>query len=79
MDTLERKEKRLAFLRELYNIGIESVYKQMDRKNNNQTSESYILKFASEEVILSEQQLINECYKGTYTDSVKKILNNKLI
>jgi hypothetical protein len=31
MDTLERKEKRLEFLRELYNIGIESVYKQMDR------------------------------------------------
>ena len=31
MDTIERKEKRLAFLRELYNIGIESVYKQMDR------------------------------------------------
>ena len=31
MDMLERKEKRLAFLRELYNIGIESVYKQMDR------------------------------------------------
>ena len=31
MDTLERKEKRLAFLRELYNISIESVYKQMDR------------------------------------------------
>ena len=29
MDTLERKEKRLEFLRELYNIGIESVYKQM--------------------------------------------------
>ena len=31
MDTLERKEKRLAFLRELYNRGVESVYKQMDR------------------------------------------------
>ena len=31
MDTLERKEKRLAFLRELYSRGIESVYKQMDR------------------------------------------------
>lgn len=31
MDTLERKEKRLAFLRELYSHGIESVYKQMDR------------------------------------------------
>ena len=31
MDTLERKEKRLAFLRELYSHGVESVYKQMDR------------------------------------------------
>lgn len=34
MDTLERKEKRLAFLRELYNISIESVYKQMDRTSD---------------------------------------------
>lgn len=31
MDTLERKEKRLAFLRELYSRGVESVYNQMDR------------------------------------------------
>ena len=31
MDTLERKEKRLAFLRELYSRGVESVYHQMDR------------------------------------------------
>jgi hypothetical protein len=31
MDTLERKEKRLAFLRELYNRGVESVYHQLDR------------------------------------------------
>jgi hypothetical protein len=31
MDTLERKEKRLAFLRELYSRGVESVSKQMDR------------------------------------------------
>jgi len=54
------------------------VYKQTDRRNINQTSESYVLKFASEEVILSEQQLIAECYKGTYTDAVKKILSNKL-
>jgi hypothetical protein len=54
------------------------IYKQMDRKNNNQTSESYVLKFASEEVVLSEQQLITECYKGTYTDAVKKILSYKL-
>jgi hypothetical protein len=31
MDTLERKEKRLAFLRELYSHGIESVYHQLHR------------------------------------------------
>jgi hypothetical protein len=31
LSTLERKEKRLAFLRELYSNGVESVYRQMDR------------------------------------------------
>jgi len=31
LSQLERKEKRLAFLRELYGSGVESVYRQMDR------------------------------------------------
>ena len=31
MDTLEKKEKRLAFLRELHKRGVEMVYSQMDR------------------------------------------------
>jgi len=31
LSQLERKEKRLAFLRELYSSGVESVYRQMDR------------------------------------------------
>lgn len=31
LSTLERKEKRLAFLRELYSRGVESVYHQLDR------------------------------------------------
>jgi len=31
LSQLERKEKRLAFLRELYINGVESVYRQMDR------------------------------------------------
>lgn len=31
LSPLERKEKRLAFLRDIHKIGIESVYKQMDR------------------------------------------------
>ena len=54
------------------------IYQQSDRKNKNQTSEIYVLKFASEEIVLSEQQTLSECYKGTYTDIVKKILVNKL-
>jgi hypothetical protein len=37
MDTLERKEKRLAFLRELYSRGVESVYHQLDRTCNEVT------------------------------------------
>jgi hypothetical protein len=32
------------------------IYKQSDRKNKNQTSEIYVLKFASEEIILSEHK-----------------------
>lgn len=31
LSPLKRKEKRLAFLRELYSNGVESVYRQMDR------------------------------------------------
>ena len=31
LSQLERKEKRLEFLRELYSSGIESVYHQLDR------------------------------------------------
>jgi|TARA_R110000868_G_scaffold286050_2_gene546544 hypothetical protein len=54
------------------------VYKQTDRRLINQTSESYVLRFASEEIILSEQQLLAECFKGTYTDISKRILATKL-
>ena len=31
MESLERKEKRLEFLRELHKRGVEIVYDQMDR------------------------------------------------
>jgi len=54
------------------------VYKQTDRKNINQTSESYVLRFASDEIILHEQQQLNECYKGTYTEIAANILTTKL-
>lgn len=34
MESLERKEKRLEFLRELHKRGVEIVYDQMDRTCN---------------------------------------------
>lgn len=54
------------------------VYKQSDRENLNQNSEKYILHFVSDELIYSDQQLINQAYKTTYDDVVKKILINYL-
>jgi len=55
------------------------VYSQSDRVNINQTSESYILNFASDEIVLSEQQTLAECYKGTYTQIAQKIITSKLL
>ena len=37
MDTLERKEKRLKFLNELYNRGIDTVGPQIERIGNEVT------------------------------------------
>jgi len=55
------------------------IYSQTNRTNINQQSESYILNFASDESILSEQQTISECYKGTYTQIAQKIITSKLL
>ena len=54
------------------------IYKQTDRENLNQNSERYILHFVSDEMIYSDQQLINQAYKTTYDDVVKKILTSYL-
>lgn len=54
------------------------VYKQTDRRNRNQNSESYILHFVSDELIFSEQQKVNQSYESTYSDVVEKILTNYL-
>ena len=51
------------------------VYKQSDRENVNQNSEKYILHFVSDEMMFSDQQLVNQAYKTTYSDIVKKILS----
>lgn len=54
------------------------IYKQSDRKNINQTSESYILHFVSDELIYSDQKKVNQSYETTYSDIINKILTNEL-
>lgn len=54
------------------------IYKQSERKNLTQNSETYNLEFVSDEFIFSDQQRINQSYKSTYTDIVQKILTNYL-
>jgi hypothetical protein len=54
------------------------IYKQSERENVNQNSEIYILYFASDELVYSEQQKINQSFTGTYSDIVKVVLKNYL-
>jgi hypothetical protein len=54
------------------------IYKQTDRETLNKNSERYILHFVSDEMIFSEQQLVNQAYKTTYDDVARKILLNYL-
>lgn len=55
-----------------------AIFSQTDRKSINQTSESYILKFVSEELLLSEQQRVSQYYDGTYSDAIFSILRDYL-
>ena len=50
------------------------IYKQSNRKNANQNSESYILHFVSDELMYSDQQKINQSYEASYSTIVEKIL-----
>lgn len=54
------------------------IYKQSDRKNQNLTTQAYVLHFVSDELMYSDQQKINQSFEGTYSDIVKKILMNNL-
>jgi hypothetical protein len=54
------------------------IYKQSDRKNINQTSESYILHFVSDELFISDQDKVNQSYETTYSDIINKILTKNL-
>jgi hypothetical protein len=54
------------------------IFKFSDRKNINQNSEIYILHFASEELIYSEQQKVNQAYNGLYSDIATSVLKDYL-
>lgn len=50
------------------------IYKQSDRTNQNQNTESYTLHFVSDEQIYSDQQRINQSYTKSYSDIVNRIM-----
>jgi hypothetical protein len=54
------------------------IYKQSKRFNNTQNTESYILHFVSDELIFSDQNLINQSYENTYSEIIKNIMEDYL-
>lgn len=50
------------------------IYKQSDRINDGQTTETFILNFVSDELMYSDQQRVTQSYDLTYTQIVEKIL-----
>jgi len=54
------------------------IYNISDRRNKNQTTETYVLHFVSDEFILSEQKKVNQSYETTYSDVVSKIMTSYL-
>lgn len=54
------------------------IYKQSNRKNINMTSETFVLHFASEELIYSNQQKISRSYNTTYAEIAVSVLNGDL-
>ena len=54
------------------------IYKQSDRVNQNQNSETFVLHFVADELMFSDQQRINQSYDLTYSQIVEKILFNYL-
>lgn len=54
------------------------IYKQDKRKGKSPNSESYLLYFCSEELILSEQTRVSRGYNDTYSEIASNILRNYL-
>jgi hypothetical protein len=54
------------------------IYKQSNRVNDGLNSEIYVLHFASDELMYSDQQRINQGYENSYSEIVKRILTDYL-
>lgn len=54
------------------------IFKQSDRTNVNETTETYVLHFVSDELMYSDQQLVNQAFNSTYSKMVETILTNYL-
>ena len=69
MDIAKDKNSDVAVFKKSFR-----VYKQSNRKNENQNSESFVLNFVSDELMYSDQQKVNQSYDLTYTQIIQKIL-----
>jgi hypothetical protein len=54
------------------------IYSLSDRRNKNQTTETYVLHFVSDEFVLSDQKKVNQSYETTYSDAIDKIMTHYL-
>ena len=50
------------------------IYKQSNRQNDGQGSETYLLNFVSDELLYSDQQRVNQSYELTYSKIVERIM-----
>ena len=73
IDIAKDKKSDIAKFRKAFRI-----YKQSDRKNDTQNSETFLLHFVADELMYSDQQRINQSYELTYAQMVEKILLNYL-
>ncbi len=73
IDIVKTENSEVASLKKAFRI-----FKQSNRKEDGLNSEIYILDFVSDELMYSDQQRINQSYETTYTEIVKRIMNDYL-
>jgi hypothetical protein len=73
IDIIKSENSEVASFKKAFRI-----FKQSNRKEDGLNSEIYILDFVSDELMYSDQQRINQSYETTYTEIVKRIMNDYL-